>query len=378
MSRPKVLLVDDEVHVLEGYRRHLRKHFTIVIHSSPEEALDELAGDDDFGVVVSDFRMPGMNGVEFLSLVREHHPAITRVMLTGQADYQATIEAVNRGNIFRFLSKPCPPDALVSAIEDAMQLHELVVAEKELIEGTVNGAVAALGDLVGLANPDALVRSSRIRELAMRLADVRETESRWMLEMAATLSQIGCMTLPTEVVSAGLSGATMSERDRTLYESHPKIGVKLLGQIPRLEGVSALLGSQFGHTIPSDRLAQVGLSSELAEVFGLAATFAELSARHGVSQALQKVASSSRWSPDLVKALAEDETEMVTSLKRVTCSVSELIVGMVADQDVVATSGVLLVSRGHHVTAALLERLRNFHARVGIVEPIRMLVRSIR
>lgn len=373
MKRPQVMLVDDEPRVLEGYRRHLRKQFDISIIDSPHAALDQLADSGSFGVVVSDFRMPGMDGVQFLSEVRRAYPSITRVMLTGQADYQSTIEAVNRGNIFRFLSKPCSPEALASAIEDAMQLHELVTAEKELIEGTLTGAVSAMAELVGLTSPDALARSARIREAALLLAERGGIETRWELEIASSLSQVGCVTLPADVASAGLTGAQLGARDRALYEGHALVAETLVKKVPRLEGVAAMIGTQFVARPDPEVLSEFGIPVDVANVFRAAAVFAESSAQLGARAAIAAMMATPMWDGVAISDL-EGLAEGPASMDPKVCSVADLFVGMVADQDMMTLSGVKLMSKGHEITEALLQRLRNFQDRVGIEEPVDMLV----
>lgn len=117
--KPRVLLVDDDLNILAGHRRGLRKHFEVVTHDKPIEALQLIDPDEPFAAVVSDYRMPEMDGVEFLSKVRAAAPDTARIMLTGQAGVDATIAAVNRSEVFRLLTKPCPAERLIATIESA-------------------------------------------------------------------------------------------------------------------------------------------------------------------------------------------------------------------------------------------------------------------
>jgi DNA-binding NtrC family response regulator len=130
----KVLFVDDDQKVLNGICRQCEDVFAFETANGPEIALEMFDSDGPFAVVVSDMRMPGMNGIELLSRVKEQSPDTTRIMLTGYADLQATIEAVNEGNIFRFLSKPCPQEVLEKAVRDGLEQYRLVTAEHELLE----------------------------------------------------------------------------------------------------------------------------------------------------------------------------------------------------------------------------------------------------
>jgi len=115
----RILFVDDEKFVLETFRRTLHRHFTIETAEGPVAALKQLEANGPFAVIVSDLKMPNMSGVELLSAVKSRYPDTIRIMLTGQGDLDAAMAAVNQGAIFRFLTKPCSPDALLSALNAA-------------------------------------------------------------------------------------------------------------------------------------------------------------------------------------------------------------------------------------------------------------------
>ncbi len=103
-SQNRILLVDDEQAVLDALCRQHRKHYTLVPACGSNAGLQAVEKEGPFAVVVTDYRMPGMNGTQFLAKAREHDPDMIRIMLTGQADLRTAIDAVNRGHIFRFLN----------------------------------------------------------------------------------------------------------------------------------------------------------------------------------------------------------------------------------------------------------------------------------
>ena len=121
-NKPSILCVDDEVNILEGLQDNLRRKFKVHTASSGTEGLAVLKSEGPFPVVISDMRMPEMNGAEFLSQVRNLYPDSMRILLTGQSDIESAISAVNEGQIFRFLTKPCETDNLVSVIQLALSL----------------------------------------------------------------------------------------------------------------------------------------------------------------------------------------------------------------------------------------------------------------
>ena len=130
-TRPRVLLVDDDIEVLDALRRLLRSTFDVTTTCDPKEAIRLVVTNGPFAVVVSDLRMPGMDGVSLLYLIRQSAPDTVRVLLTGNADVEAAVSAVNQGNIFRFLTKPCPTATLIRAIEASVEQYRLLIGKHE-------------------------------------------------------------------------------------------------------------------------------------------------------------------------------------------------------------------------------------------------------
>ncbi len=128
----RILFVDDELNILYAYKRNLRSYFEVETASNGKDAIDKIMTQEPFAVVISDYRMPEMDGIELLHKVREISPDTVRIILTGYADLQTAIDAINEGNIYRFLTKPIPNDKLVAALNDSIELNRLVTTEKEL------------------------------------------------------------------------------------------------------------------------------------------------------------------------------------------------------------------------------------------------------
>jgi ActR/RegA family two-component response regulator/GGDEF domain-containing protein len=128
----KILFVDDESSALEGFQRILHRRFDIRTAISGGEGLVAIDRDGPFAVVISDMRMPGMGGADFLAQVRRRSPETVRMLLTGHADLHSAIDAVNRGQILHFLTKPCERDVLVAAINSGLDQYHAVMAEKAL------------------------------------------------------------------------------------------------------------------------------------------------------------------------------------------------------------------------------------------------------
>ena len=189
-------------------------------------------------------RMPGMNGAEFLSVVRQNYPDTVRMLLTGQADMNDTISAVNNGRIFRFLSKPCPPEVLGGALDEALELYRLRFAEKELLEQTLKGTIKLLTDILSIIRPDLFSRSVQVRKLAVDIAKQLGLRGIWKIEVAALLSQIGCITVPDNIMEKRKQGIKLNETEQYTFLKHIPAGQKLIKNIPRLEEIAEAITYQ--------------------------------------------------------------------------------------------------------------------------------------
>ena len=127
-EKPVILCVDDEPNVIESMSLNLQVHYTVLTASSGPEGLEVLKGRKDVAVVVSDMRMPDMDGAEFLAAVRKVAPSAVRMLLTGYSEIDAAMRAVNEGQIFRFLTKPCETEHLIASLESAVEQYRLVTA----------------------------------------------------------------------------------------------------------------------------------------------------------------------------------------------------------------------------------------------------------
>ena len=367
----KILFVDDEPALLDALRRLLRGRFEVEVAEGGDAGLAALAARGPFAVVVSDLRMPEMNGIEFLGRTRELAPDTVRIMLTGHADLGAATSAVNEGNIYRFLTKPCPHESLVRALEDGLRQHRLIVAERQLLEQTLAGAVQVLTEVLSLVNPVAFGRAARIKPLVTHLARGLGLPDLWQYELAAMLSQIGCVALPAETLEKSFAGQPLAADEAESIRRHPRFGAGLLARIPRLERVATMVALQ-SEKGDESRPDDVHLGGEMLR---LAIDFDDLIIRgEAPAAALTKIRAVSRPFPNrLLEALAGFELHRAEEVIR-SVSLRELGLNMILDEEIRSASGVLLAPPGHRVTAVLLERLRVFARGVGLVEPFRVRV----
>jgi len=254
---PRVLFVDDDPNILDAFQRQLRKVFALETAAGVKR-VEAVRARGPFAVIVSDLRMPKMDGIQFLARVRETAPDSVRMMLTGNADLQTAIEAVNEGNIFRFLTKPCESHLLIKAVADGIRQHQLVVSERELLQKTLRGSLKVLSEILQLINPEAFGRASRITHYAKEVGKIMRVSDLWQLETAAALSQIGCVILPEKALKKLYQGRGLTGEEKQLFEMHPFIASDLLMHIPRMQGVAEIITYQEkyfdGSGIPQDSL----------------------------------------------------------------------------------------------------------------------------
>lgn len=361
-ERPRILCVDDEPRVLEGLKLHLHRVYQVQTASSGAEGLEALRAGPPFAVVLSDMRMPTMDGLAFLRQAREQAPDTVRMLLTGQADLASAIAVVNEGQLFRFLTKPCPPQTLLAAFESAVAQHRLITSERVLLEQTLRGVIKTLTDILALANPAAFGRANRLRRHAMDLAkQLGITQDWWQLDVAAMLSQLSCIILPATALDKLYQGEALNDSEKAMVGRLPAITEQLIGGIPRLETVLAILKNQeqpYRFDAKASDLPRMG-----GHILRIVSDFDTLiNHGHEAVAALEQLRSQrGRYDAkmlDAFVAIRGATAERRTELKEI--PVMSLKAGMVLAEDVCTRSGMLLSARGHEVTEGFLARLDNF------------------
>jgi len=374
----KILFVDDEQSILDAMRRHLRKQFELDTALGGWEGLEAMNQKGPYAVVVSDMRMPGMDGVQFLAEVKTRSPETVRVMLTGNADLQTAIDAVNEGYIFRFLTKPCPPEVLARTIAAGLVQHQLITAEKELLEKTLSGSVKMLTEILSLVNPTAFGKSLRMKRYVMHVAKQLNLAHNWQFELAALLSQIGTVILPGDTLNKIYSEVALSPNEQKLYDEHTSVARNLLANIPRLGSVARMVEAQkhvFSRSTVGDDWSGENVVELGGHILKAASDFDQLLMR-GISpkSAIGILEEQpDEYVPEIVAALATMKLEPAGMvIKEV--AVRELDTTMMLNDDVRSTSGMLLANKGQEVTITLLHRLRAAAKSVGVVEPISVMI----
>lgn len=372
-SRPTVLCVDDETRVVEGLALHLRKDYQIHTALSGDEGLRKLKELGGAAVVVSDMRMPGMDGATFLKRVMRGWPDATRILLTGEPGRDAAVLAVNEGQIFRFLTKPCPPEQLRAAVDAGVIQFRLLNAERLLMQETLIGCIQALTDVLAITNPLAFGRASRIKRFAVQFANSLNCPGFWQLEAAAMLSQIGYVSLPIETVEKLYYGERLTPEEQVLAAGVPEVAYKLLGHIPRLEPVLQILMALRASDEQLKKLGDgtIGIG---ARILLLTLDYDALVTQgHGTDVAVQTLrAKSTRYGEELVEKFARHVGAGASTDEIREIPLRLVQPGMTIMEDVRTHMGTLLVARGFEVSDTFLDRLRNFGSGI-LAEKVKVL-----
>jgi CheY-like chemotaxis protein len=357
-TKTRVLFVDDEERVLEGMAALLRKDYEVHVATRGDQALQKLGELKNVAVVVSDFRMPQMDGATFLHEVMVRAPLATRILLTGEAGVDGAKDAVNKGQIFRFLTKPCPADQLKQALEAGVAQHRYLAAERAVLQETLIECIAALMEVLAVTNPVAFGRAQRIKHLVKQIATRLECGEFWQVEAAALLSQIGYFAESPALAEKIYYGRALSADEQQRAAAVPANARRLLEHIPRLEPVIQILDAMHWNDEQLARAGErmVGLG---ARIVCAALEFDTLSI-HGkpLTEILQELRTrQARFGANVIRALAdvagtarEFDADIVAPLRDATP-------GMRLREEIRTQNGALLVPIGFEITQRLLDRI---------------------
>jgi putative two-component system response regulator len=238
MISTKILLVDDDDNLLKSYQRHLSEDFRIDTASGAKEALEMIQSNGSYAVIISDLKMPGMDGIEFLSRVKEIAPQSVRMMLTGNADLETSIGAVNEGNIFRFLLKPCPVETLKQAISSGVRQYKLIEGEKEIMKqlhtkkilNALKETIQLIGMTLEAKDPYTAGHQKRVARLASAIAEEMGLAEEKIegIHFAGLIHDIGKVYIPAEILNRP---GTLSTLEFELIKTHAQVGYDIIQHV---------------------------------------------------------------------------------------------------------------------------------------------------
>lgn len=377
----RILFVDDDPNILASFQRSYRRTFEFDTAAGGKEAIACHEKSGPYAVIVCDMRMPGMDGIEVLEEFRRHSPDTVRIMLTGNADQQTAVDAVNRGQIFRFVNKPTAPEDLAPVITAALDQHKLLQIEHDVLENTLAGSVKVLAEILGMVAPDALGRGQRLRDSARKFALFLGLKRTWEIELGALLSPIGYASLPPELIrKLFVDSGDCTIAETGIVRRVPRIGYELLIGIPRLKEVADIVLYQNQHFdgggFPADgrsgeaiplgaRLLKIIADRALLEADGIVKrkAYETMHLRKGLYDPalLEKVF---LCFPDfLSNALSASQPVL-------NVHVAGLKPGQIVVSDINTRSGMTLLSAGSHLTEMIIQRLKNYSSLGDVNEPV--------
>lgn len=372
----KILFVDDEVAILESFKVTFRKRpYEVHTAVGPYEGLKAIQGPEPFAVVVSDFKMPEMDGITFLEQVQELSKDTVRIMLTGHADMDTAIDAVNKGRIFRFLTKPCAEGDLSQALEAGLEQYQLLQAERELLHGTLRGSIKIMGEVIQLLKPEVATRIHRIAPLVSKIAQRLEAPRAWEIDIATELCLLGLIFLPDPIINRINRGKLLTTEEFMTFRTRQELAQDLLSNIPRLAGVTTILKYQSknydGSGIPEDNVkgGDIPLGARILRVM-LDFDWQLQAAKGDVKAAVRAMGplGGKLYDPAVLAAL---DTVLAQESHRASMpmSLTSLKDGMVLAADIHAMLGnkrVKVLREGNSLTARSIAYLHSISAKVSL------------
>ncbi|RNC82801.1 MAG: response regulator [Phycisphaera sp.] len=370
-SEYKVLMVDDEPNILSGYKRSLGRKYDLVLATGGQEGLTAIKEQGPFAVIITDMRMPGMDGLAFLRAAQAKNKRSVYAMLTGNADQQTAINAINEGRIFRFLNKPCPGEQLDQTIQACIHQFDLMQIEHRMLRDTVAGSIKLLTQTVSLSDPRIALVNEAVRLDTMRIAQTLQLPNDWRLSIAASLCLIGSAIAD--------SGGSLGSLPNDALKRHAQIGANLIRNIPKLSEVAQIIERQ-RETGPmpdsldmSDLLSQ-GCSSPritiCSRILRITVDFriACISCENDKSAAFNRMRTDNPEydtrlldAYELIVQEQDPESELHIVYEPQLLPIPRLEPGMNVTEDVVTKDGKMLLVKGSTLTAVVIERLKELN-----------------
>ncbi len=371
----RALIVDDDKRILDVISRLLRAACIIAKADNDKEALRILGGSGDFAVVVASHSMPEMDGITLLKQVADLYPETKRILYTSASDIRVAIDAVNKGQVFGFIEKPFEREAFISIVMQAIEEYNVQVVEKELLEKTLQSSIEVLIDILGMVDTVSFSRANRIYRYVRDMTKYLQIANSWPLKIAALLSQIGCVSLSTELVEKSTTGFTqMDKEEQKEFMAHATLGANMIANIPRMELVAEIIQHQFYDLGFSRMEYDAGLASDQQVGSHLlnVAYYYDVQFMNGRTQ--QEIIhemgqKSEQFFGPFVKALHK-VTMVSEEGGPIRVGLDNLHPGMLLADDVYSENGLLLAAKSQEVTTVMIQRLRTYADSHGLKLPL--------
>jgi CheY-like chemotaxis protein len=355
-SRPRVLCVDDDAFMLNILTRTIGADYEVLTSPGGAEALQLIENSEPIQVVVSDHRMPGLSGAQFLEIMRNRHPLTVRILLTGETDLIEAVSAMNQAGLFRFLLKPGTRPILLETLKAAVEQYQLQVAESELLQKTLIGSMGALSDVLAIANPTAFGHVSRIQELALAVATQMKLPELWPLEFASVAAQLGHITLPERTLRRLYAGEKLSPEEGAQVTHSVQVAEGILSRIPRLGPVVAILASMATDGKAGTTQTPESIAADILRVVSAFAAMESTTASQPAAVS-RLLAQAGRFNPAVLQVLTELIDLEPAEGESIEVLIGRVRVGMIVAEDLCTRAGALLVPKGYRITESFVARL---------------------
>ena len=403
---PPILIVDDEDIVLAALKETLKRaNYDVVPISDPVAALEEIKK-REFSAIITDQSMPNLTGLELLGQAREIQPYATRILVTAVLDLDTVIDAINKGEIYRFIVKPWLREEFLTTVKNAVQRYDLICQNAHLQQTTqsmnaqlieLNRSLEQQVKIVAQQNQQLadvnealarnLVRSMelcvhtmqtfypslgnqarRVSQLCKSIGEVLalSADERRVLDSAALLHDIGLVGVPRHIIRRWQDDPeSLSQAEKALVEQHPILGQELAGFTSDLVKVGEIIRAHHerfdGKGYP-DQLVGENIPW-LARLLAVAVAYASSPLSHLDTVDKIKLGSDTLFDPDAVRAFLKALSVTTVSRKEREVGLPELRPGMVLARGIYTNNGLLLVPEGQRLNATFIEKLLN-HNRI--------------
>lgn len=404
----KLLVVDDEPSILRSIKRQLRpKGYHIYMANNAFEGL-QIAKAEEIDVIISDMRMPEVDGAEFLKQTNEINPSIRKILLTGYADIESLIKAINQGNIDRYIQKPWDPEELESAIEQLLELKQLceknqiltkklVVKNQELttlnneleqrvqqrtellqrsynsIKSYYSSSVELISSLLAkfdpLQNECCIEISALAKKMAMKL-NMNDAEIQ-SVYFASLLSKVGLIGFSENLLNKSFESMTVSEKVE--YKKYPLLGEMTLVSLKPLSKIAKIIGqhkencdgSGYPQKLTGDKI------SLSAKILHIATDYYELIAGTLLNQALSsdeaiiylKTHKNTYYDKQCVEVIESCIEKVLKQTPSIDMQVTEndLQPGMILAKPMFSKGGIKLLSKNHILTEENIRKIQQLN-----------------
>ena len=414
---PTILCVDDEPNILSALRRLFRPHGYRMLTADSGAAGLAVLESEPVDLVISDMRMPQMDGAQFLARVRQRWPGTVRLLLTGYADIQSILDAINQGEIYRYVTKPWDENDIVLVVRHALERraleqdklrlealtaeqnaqltvlnasleqkvavrtqqlrlsHDELLAANDKLKATFVTTIKVFSNLIEMRGGKLAGHARRVADLSRKLAQVLGLEAQEARDVfiAALLKDIGKLSLSDDLLE--LPASAWNGEQLAAFRKHPLRAGQLLMALEDLRPVSVILRSQLerfdGAGFP-DALA--GLAIPLgARILALASDYDGLqigamvqrSLRADEARTLIYDSSGKRYDPAVVAAYRSQMDQTEAPPRDMAVLSGELMPGMVLSRDLVSRDGLMLLAGEHVLSSRVIAQLLDFEGKNG-------------